>query len=109
MLFLIVFPCGFVHYASSAEEDFICFMELGLDGGIHSRICRRKGSVLITSPEIVEIRGNIAFHTSCKKNRASVPDRTLSMVDNYTGPRLNQNVITKIIQGVRECVTDGGI
>ena len=98
-----------MHYASPAKEDFICFMELGLDSGIHSRICRREGSVLVTSPEIAEVRGNITFHTSRKKNRTSVPDRTLSMVDNYTGPRLNQNVIPEIIQGVRECVADGGI
>ena len=89
MFFLVVFPCGFVHYASPAEEDFIGFTELGLDSGIHSRISRREGSVLVTSPEIAEVRGNIAFHASCKKNRTSVPDGTLTMVDNYTGPRFN--------------------
>ena len=77
MFFLVVVPSGLVHYASPAKEDFIGFMELGLDSGIHFR------------PEIAEVRGNIPFHASCKKNSTSVPDGTLTMVDNNTGPRFN--------------------
>ena len=89
MFFLVVVPSRLVHYASPAKEDFIGLMELGLDSGIHFRVSRRERGVLVTSPEIAEVRGNISFHASCKKNSTSVPDGTLTMVDNNTGPRFN--------------------
>ena len=98
-----------MHGTSSTEEDFMCFMELGLDSDIQASVGRREGSVLITSPESAEIRGNVALHTSTEKHSASVSDGTLSMIDNYSGLRLNHNVITKLLQGFRECFADSVI
>ena len=105
----MLLPAGFVHDTSPTEKDFMCFMELGLDSGIQASVWRREGSVLITSPEIAKIRGNVTFHTSTEKDSATVSDGSLPVIDNYPGLRLNHDEITKLLQGFRECFTDSVI